>query len=83
VTRALVFGGTGAVGSAVLHELARRGVPAVFTFCRSADKAKMLELELGHTAVHIDLADATATAAILARDDLDLVVLPDIDRCHG
>ena len=42
VKRAFVFGGSGTVGSAVLRELARRGVPAVFTFHRSADKAKVL-----------------------------------------
>lgn len=70
-TTALVLGGTGTVGSAVLRELARRGVPAVFTYHRSEDKASMLALELGHRAVRVDLADAVATQAML--DGLDPV----------
>jgi len=65
VRRALVLGGTGAVGSAVLKELARRSVPASFTFHASADKARMLALEYGHEAVQLDLADAAATRIAL------------------
>ncbi len=65
VKRALVLGGTGTVGSAVLRELARRSVPAVFTYLRSEEKARMLAAELGHTAVRVDLADASATTAFL------------------
>ena len=73
--RALVFGGTGHVGTAVLRELARRSVPAVFTFHRSGDKANVLELELGHTAIEVDLADASATAAVLdAQGPTDVVI---------
>lgn len=73
--RAFVLGGTGTVGSAVLHELARRGVPAVFTFHRSEDKARMLALELGHTAVQVDLADPAATNAMLdAQAPADVVI---------
>jgi NAD(P)-dependent dehydrogenase (short-subunit alcohol dehydrogenase family) len=63
--RGLVLGGTGAVGSAVLRELARRGVAATFTYRRSADKAAVLAAEYGHRAVQIDLADAVATRACL------------------
>lgn len=75
VKRAFVFGGTGHVGTAVLRELARRSVPAVFTFHRSEDKAKMLALELGHTATKVDLADAAATAAALdAQEPTDVVI---------
>ena len=65
VKAALVLGGTGVVGSAVLRELARRGIAAVFTYHRSEDKARGLELELGHRAVRVDLADAAATVAML------------------
>lgn len=90
VKRAFVFGGTGTVGSAVLRELARRSVPAAFTYHRSEDKARMLAAELGHTAVQVDLADAVATAAMLeAQDAIDVVIhcagvsaslaLPEID----
>ncbi len=75
VKRALVLGGTGAVGAAVLRELARRGVAAVFTFHRSAEKAHVLAQELGHTAVEIDLGDPAATEAMLAaQDPVDLVI---------
>jgi 3-oxoacyl-[acyl-carrier protein] reductase len=63
--RALVLGGTGAVGSAVLKELARRGVPSVFTYHRSEEKARALALEHKHRAVQVDLADAAATRAFL------------------
>jgi len=90
VKRALVLGGTGSVGSAVLRELARRSVPAVFTYHRSDDKARMLAAELGHTALRVDLADAAATSAFLdAQEHVDLAIhcagvsaglaLPEID----
>jgi 3-oxoacyl-[acyl-carrier protein] reductase len=75
VKRAFVFGGTGHVGTAVLRELARRSVAAVFTYFRSEDKAKMIALELGHTAVQVDLADAAATTALLeAQEPTDVVI---------
>ena len=71
----LVLGGTGAVGSAVLRELARRGVAATFTYRRSADKAAMLAAEYGHHAVQVDLADAAATRACLdALGPTDVVI---------
>jgi 3-oxoacyl-[acyl-carrier protein] reductase len=74
----------------VLRELARRGVPAVFTFHRSGDKARVLALELGHAAVQVDLADPAATTALLdAQPPTDVVIhcagvsaalaLPDVD----
>ena len=73
--RAFVFGGSGTVGSAVLRELARRGVPATFTFHRAAAKATALAAELGHTAVQVDLADPVATQALLAaQPQPDLVI---------
>lgn len=75
VKAALVLGGTGVVGSAVLRELARRGIAAVFTYHRSEDKARVLELELGHRAVRVDLADAAATVAMLeALGPIDVVI---------
>ncbi len=63
--RALVLGGTGAVGSAVLKELARRDVPAVFTYFRSEEKAQDLTRSLGSTGIQVNLADAGATRAFL------------------
>lgn len=64
--RAFVLGGTGSVGSAVLRELARRAVPATFTFHTSADKARVLALEYGHTAAQVDLANVDAFRELLA-----------------
>jgi 3-oxoacyl-[acyl-carrier protein] reductase len=72
--RALVLGGTGFVGSAVLRELARRGVPAAFAFHTSKDKARVLATEFGHTAFHVNLADADATRAALETQDADVVI---------
>ncbi len=77
--RALVLGGTGAVGSAVLRELARRSVHAAFGYCRSAEKAQMIGLEYGHTPFQVDLADASAT-----RTALDALETPDVViHCAG
>ena len=73
--RALVLGGTGAVGGAVLRELARRGVHAAFAYNRSEDKARMLAAEYGHAAFRVDLADPAATRTALdALDTPDLVI---------
>jgi 3-oxoacyl-[acyl-carrier protein] reductase len=76
---ALVLGGTGVVGAAVLKELARREVTAAFGFHASGDKAKALATEYGHTAFAIDLADAAAT-----RVALDAQATPDVViHCAG
>jgi 3-oxoacyl-[acyl-carrier protein] reductase len=72
--RALVLGGTGVVGSAVLRELARRDVPATFVYHRAEDRAGALAAELGHTAVRCDLADASATQTMLAEQTADVVI---------
>ena len=48
--RALVFGGTGYVGEAVLRALASRGVRATFTYRRKRREADALATELGHEA---------------------------------
>jgi len=65
VRRALVFGGTGAVGREVLRELAQAGVPATFTYLRSADRARALASEYSHRAVPVDLADESAVGALV------------------
>lgn len=72
---ALVLGGTGVVGAAVLKELARREIKAAFGFHVSGDKAKALVAEYGHTAFAIDLADAAAMCAALeAQPTPDVVI---------
>ena len=62
---ALVTGGTGAVGSAVLRALAARGVPSVFGYHSSADKAESLSRELGCRALRFDLRDRRAIRTAL------------------
>ncbi|MGE5182859.1 MAG: SDR family oxidoreductase [Acidobacteriota bacterium] len=72
---ALVLGGSGTVGSAVLGELGKRGVHAVFTYHRSEARAHELARELGHHPVRVDLADAAATSAMLeAQEPADVVI---------
>jgi 3-oxoacyl-[acyl-carrier protein] reductase len=62
---ALVFGGTGAVGSAVLHGLARANVPTTFTWHRSREKAQALAAELTHRPLQLDLTRPDAIRAAL------------------
>ncbi len=62
---ALVTGGTGAVGSAVLRALAARGIPSVFGYHSSTDKAEALSRELGARALRCDLRDRAAIRASL------------------
>ena len=52
--QALVLGGTGAVGGAVLRALAERGISAAFTYCNSDKRASVLEKELGGHGYHSD-----------------------------
>jgi NAD(P)-dependent dehydrogenase (short-subunit alcohol dehydrogenase family) len=63
--KALVFGGTGTVGSAVLRGLAQAGVPAVFTYHRSAEKAHALASEYAQRAVPVDLSQPSAVRALI------------------
>ncbi len=80
--KALVIGGTGTVGSAVLRELAARGVTAAFTFHRNEAHARTLASELGQTAFAIDLADPIALRGVLdARAVPDGPDVPDVVIC--
>jgi 3-oxoacyl-[acyl-carrier protein] reductase len=64
--RALVTGGTGAVGAAVVRVLAGRGVPTTFTWHRSAELAAALAAETGARALPLDLRDPAAVRALVA-----------------
>lgn len=72
---ALVAGGTGGIGSAVVRLMAERGSEVVFTYRGDAEGAGRLADETGATAVRLDLTDAAATAAAVhAVQDLHTVV---------
>ena len=75
-SKALVFGGTGAVGSAVVRGLTRAGVPTVFTYHVAIDKACALAAEHSQRAVGVDLADSDAVRRLIA--DLDREGAPNI-----
>ncbi len=73
--KALVLGGTGTVGTAVLRELSRRGVTASFSFHTNEATAKALAGELGHVPFAVDLADPVSLRAALdAQPTPDLVI---------
>jgi 3-oxoacyl-[acyl-carrier protein] reductase len=63
--RALVFGGTGHVGAAVLAGLAKAGVPTAFTYLSSEARAAGLAAAGGHTAHRVDLREPAAIRAFL------------------
>ena len=63
--KALVFGGTGSVGSEVLRGLARANVPTAFTWNQSRERAHTLASELSMRPVQVELSDAVATRAAL------------------
>lgn len=64
--RALVLGGSGAVGREVVRALAAAGVDVAFTFRRAADVAQALAAETGARAIAVDLADPGAVRALAA-----------------
>lgn len=61
--KALVIGGTGAIGSAVLRGLATKRVPTTFTYRSNEAKARALASELDARAVALDLTDLAAVRA--------------------
>jgi 3-oxoacyl-[acyl-carrier protein] reductase len=63
---ALVLGGTGYVGAAVLESLAAASAAVHFTWHGAGDRASLLAERLGHTSHRLDLRDASATRALAA-----------------
>lgn len=74
---ALVFGGTGAVGSAVLRGLFAANVPAVFTYHRSHDKARALATEYRQRAIALDLGEPSSIRGFVRElgDEIPRVVI--------
>lgn len=64
--RALVLGGTGAVGAEVVRGLAARGVTGAFTYLRSAERAAALAAESSLEARRVDLTDRAAIRELCA-----------------
>jgi 3-oxoacyl-[acyl-carrier protein] reductase len=74
---ALVTGGSGAVGSAIVRVLAREGCAVAFTYRSHADQAARLAAELTAAgsavrAYELDVLDARASAALAERIERDL-----------
>lgn len=63
---ALVTGGTGGIGSAIVRMLAERGSAVAFTYSRNAEGAAALEAECGATAYQADLIDTARVGELLA-----------------
>src|SRR5438128_706824 len=72
--RALVFGGTGYIGSAVVRALSARGVGGAFTFLRSRGRASALAAEAGLRALSIDMRDAAAIRRVIREVTPDIFV---------
>jgi NAD(P)-dependent dehydrogenase (short-subunit alcohol dehydrogenase family) len=62
--RALVFGGTGAVGSEVVRGLAAATIPTTFVYHDSADQARLLHLDTGARALRADLSRPAEVRAV-------------------
>jgi 3-oxoacyl-[acyl-carrier protein] reductase len=62
---ALVTGGTGGIGSAIVRMLAERGSAVAFTYFRDVEGATALQSDLV-TGFRLDLADADETGALLS-----------------
>ncbi len=69
--RALVLGGSGHVGQAVVRALRAADVPTTFTWHRNAEVAQTLALETRATAVQVDLRAASAVALLATTMDSD------------
>ncbi|HKP65618.1 MAG TPA: 3-oxoacyl-ACP reductase FabG [Casimicrobiaceae bacterium] len=65
--RALVTGGSGAIGSAICRRLASDGLEVVVHANRNLESARKLASDIGGSAVAFDVVDAQASAAALER----------------
>ena len=59
ISKALVTGGAGGIGSAICRSLAENGYTVYVSYSRSKDKAKALAAEIGGYAVCFDVSDAS------------------------
>lgn len=64
MTQVLILGGSGALGTALLKEIRKTGVPVAFTYFRNADRATALSREHDSPSYGVDLRDADAVAGL-------------------
>jgi NAD(P)-dependent dehydrogenase (short-subunit alcohol dehydrogenase family) len=74
---ALVTGGTGAVGRAVVRVLARESAAVAYTYRQAADKARALDAEIAADGLPVrsyalDVLDATGATVLAERIEADL-----------
>ena len=67
IRKALVFGGTGAVGREVLRGLGQAGVSASFTYLTREKEAKAIEQEFGHRGYGVDLRKGEAIRELIGK----------------
>ena len=78
---ALILGGTGAVGSAVLRGLAKRNVPTLFTYFRSTEKARALSAEYSQESRKVDLGESNSIKELFSELDRRSVVPEIVIHC--
>lgn len=78
---ALVVGGSGVIGSAVVLALAARGVSVVFTYHRGEERARALAERSGSTALSLDLRPRGSAEDLFARLDARGVVCDVLVHC--
>lgn len=81
--RALVLGGSGAVGREVVRLFAKRDVPVAFTFHRSEEIAIELARETAARAVRVDLTDTAALRRTVSELTADGLVPDVLVHCAG
>ena len=80
---ALVIGGSGGIGEAVVRTLCADGYGVVFTYCSADRKARELSLETGAQALCCTLADARAASLAVAESVKLLGSLYLLVNCAG
>ena len=83
MTRVLVLGGSGALGSALLRELRAAGTPAAFTCHRGGDAAQALGAELDYPCYTSDFVQADAIAKLFAALERDGRLPAVVVHCAG
>jgi NAD(P)-dependent dehydrogenase (short-subunit alcohol dehydrogenase family) len=82
--RALVTGGTGGIGSAIVRGLVKQGVEVVFSYRSNATAAEELTAETGARGLVLDLT-SDQVAGVVGELDLDIVVYasgPHVPMAH-